>query len=257
MHLSRAIALVTVLTGGWSSDLAEAGTSQAYDESSRTTLDGVFTLAQAERGQSAYADSCSSCHSLDLQGMSASALMGPTFIDTWRQDSLSSLFNFIRESMPRRAAGSLSEQTYVDILSHMLSLNRFPAGLEQLTPEKVAGVQFVGPDGPAPIPEFALVQVVGCLRERPDGQWALTNVSEPVRTRDPEGLTDAELRVAEDMSLGTGTYRLVYMDSLRPGFEPEPHVGHKLHVKGYLLRNDLEDGLSLTRLNAVATACVD
>ena len=257
MHLSRAILLVTLLTGGWASDFAEAGTGQASDESRRTTLDGVFTPVQAERGGSAYAVSCSSCHSGDLQGMSGPPLMGQMFIDTWREDSLSSLYNLIRTTMPRRAVGSLDEQTYVDILSHMLSLNGFPAGSEQLTARQVAGIQFVGQGGPAPIPEFAPVQVVGCLRQRPDGEWALTNVSEPVRTRDPEGLTDAELREAEDTTLGIGTYRLVYMDALRPGFEPEPHVGHKLHVKGYLLSNDRGDGLSLTRLNAVATTCED
>ena len=45
------------------------------------------------------------------------------------------------------------------------------------------------------------------------------------------------------------------MEFLRPGFQPELHVGHKLHAKGYVLRNDRGDGLSVTRLEAVATSC--
>ena len=257
MNLIRTIVLATTLTGGWSPSLVVAGAQQGDDGGPRTTLDGVFTEAQAERGRSSYAVNCSSCHSEDLQGMNATALIGQQFVDTWRQDSVSSLFDLIRTRMPPNARGSLDDQTYLDILTHILSLNGFPAGLEELTAPQVASVQFVSTDGPTPLPEFALVQVVGCLEEWPDGEWALTHVSAPVRTRDPEGLTDAELQAAPDMPLGTEGYRLVYMDFLRPGFQPEPHVGHKLHAKGYLLSNDRGIGLSLTRLDAVATTCAD
>ncbi len=256
MDLIHAVLLVTALTLGWFSVAAEAVTRQADDASGRTILDGVFTPAQAERGRSAYALECSSCHSEDLQGMSGTALTGQQFIDTWREDSVSRLFDYIRDRMPQGARGSLSDQTYLDILTHILSLNAFPAGLEELTVPQLESVQFVGPDGPAPVPEFSLIQVVGCLREDPDEGWILTDVSPPVRISDPEGgVAEAELQAARNSGPGTGTYRLVYMDSLRPGFQPETHIGHKLHAKGYLLRNDRGDGLSVTRLEAVATSC--
>ena len=189
--------------------------------------------------------------------MNAPALMGERFIDNWRQDSVSSLFDLIRTEMPPRSSESLDDQTYLDILTHILSLNGFPAGPEELTTGQVGSIQFVSVDGPIALPEFSLVQVVGCLGAWPDGEWALTNVSAPVRTRDPEGLTDEELQAARDIPLGTQGYRLVYMDFLRPGFEPEPHVGHKVHAKGYLLSNDRGIGLSLTRLDAIATNCAD
>src|SRR2546421_4360864 len=51
----------------------------------------------------------------------------------------------------------------------------------------------------------------------------------------------------------SGTFRLVYIDSLRPGFRPESHVGHKLHAQGYLLSNEKGEGLSVTWLEAVAS----
>jgi mono/diheme cytochrome c family protein len=261
MDLILAIVLATALTGGSSPVRLEAGTHsgthQGNDAGLQTTLDRVFTADQAERGQSAYALNCSSCHSEDLQGMNAPALMGQQFVDTWRQDSVSSLFDLIRTRMPPRGGGSLDDQTYLDILTHILSINGFPAGPEELTTRQVESVRFVGLDGPTPLPEFSLVQVVGCLQSWPEGEWALTKVSAPVRTRDPEGLTDEQLQTARDMPLGTLGYRLVYMDFLRPGFQPEPHVGHKVHAKGYLLRNDRGIGLSLTRLDAVATSCGD
>ncbi len=255
IDLIHAIVLATALTLGGSSAAAVARSGQSVDESRTTILDGVFNPAQAERGRSAYEVQCSSCHSEDLQGMSGPPLAGQQFIDTWREDSVIRLFDYIRTRMPPGDRGSLSDQTSIDIVTHILSLNDFPAGLEELTVDQLESVQIVGRDGPAPVPEFALIEVVGCLRQSPDEEWILTDVSTPVRTSDPEGVTDAQLQAARNTRPGSGTYRLVYMDSLRPGFLPEPHIGHKLHAKGYLLRNDRGDGLSVTRLEAVATTC--
>src|SRR5262245_63261962 len=87
------------------------------NEKRKTDLEGVFTGAQAERGKQAYATHCSSCHMEDLGGLAAPVLKGVLFIDNWREDSLRSLFTFIRTQMPQRAAGSLEEKMYVDILA--------------------------------------------------------------------------------------------------------------------------------------------
>ena len=256
IDLIQAILLATALTAVWSPAAARAGTRQADDASRRTILDGVFTPAQAERGRTAYALECSSCHSEDLQGMSGPALSGQQFIDNWREDSVNRLFDYIRADMPPGARGSLSDQTYVDIITHILSLNAFPTGFEELTPPQLERVQFVGKDGPAAVPEFSLIQVVGCLSKGADGGWMLTDVSPPIRISDAEGAVPAaEMESARYGGPGTGTYRLVYVDSLRPGFQPETHVGHKLHAKGYLLQNDRGEGLSVTRLEAIATSC--
>ena len=260
--LFHGIMVVMAMVLGCYSAAAETVGPQVAQEGNdadiRTIVDGVFNPEQAERGHSAYETHCSSCHSEDLQGMSATALVGPVFIDTWREDRLSNLFSFIQTRMPPRNGGSLSDETYVDILTHMLSTNGFPAGTEALPVDQVDNVQFVGLGGPAPVPEFALIHVVGCLAEDPDEGWILTHVSTPARAREPERMTDAELRAARDRPLGTGTFRLAFIDDLRPGFQPELHVGRKLHGKGYLLRNDQRgDGLSVTRLEAVASACAE
>lgn len=219
----------------------------------KTVLDGVFTAAQAESGKEAYATHCSSCHTADLSGMSAPALKGAQFMDNWREDSVKSLFTFIQTRMPQRAAGSLSEKTYLDILSYILSVNTFPAGSQELTADALGSIQVVGKDGPAPIPKFALITVVGCLIQA-DNEWKLEKVSAPVRTRQ-EKPTPQELQASTVKPLGTGTFRLVYIDSLRPGFLPERHVGEKLHGHGYLLSNDKGEGLSVTWLETVASTC--
>ena len=224
-------------------------------ENRKTVWDGVFTAAQAERGKDAYATHCSSCHTADLSGTSAPALKGEPFTENWREDSVKSLFTFIRINMPARARGSLSEETYLDILTHILSVNMFPAGSKELTASALGGIQVVGKDGPAPIPKFALITVVGCLAQSPDKEWKLENVSAPVRTRQ-EKPTPEELQASATKPLGTGTFRLVYLDALRPGFLPERHVGQKLHGHGYLLSNDKGEGLSVTWLEPITSTCM-
>jgi S-disulfanyl-L-cysteine oxidoreductase SoxD len=218
-----------------------------------TVLEGVFTAAQAERGKEAYALHCSSCHRNDLQGGAGPALQGLQFIDNWREDSLQSLFTFIQTRMPLRARGTLDDETYLDILTYILSMNSFPAGSKELTHHALGTTQLIGKDGSAPIPNFALISVIGCLIKSGD-EWKLEQVSAPLRSRQ-EKPTPAEIQSSAARPLGTGTFRLVYIDTLRPGFVPEQHVGHKLHAHGYLLSNDKGEGVSVTWLEAVGSMC--
>jgi len=217
-----------------------------------TVWDGVFTAAQAERGKEAYAVNCSSCHGNDLQGGAGPAIQGLQFVDNWREDSLKSLFTFIQTRMPFRTRGTLSEETYLDILTYILSMNSFPAGPKELTHDALGSTQLIGKDCPAPIPNFALISVVGCLTKSGD-EWKLERVSAPLRSRQEK--PTPEIQVSAARPLGAGTFRLVYIDSLRPGFVPEQHVGHKLHAHGYLLSNDKGTGVSVTWLEAVASIC--
>lgn len=223
------------------------------NEKHKTVLDGVFTAVQAERGKAAYAAHCSSCHIEDLSGLAAPALKGEQFLDNWREDSLKSLFTFIQTRMPQRAPGSLKPEMYVDILSYILSVNTYSSGSTELSADALGSIDLVGKDGPAPIPKFTLITFTGCLARAGD-EWKLENASAPVRTRQ-EKPADGEVKASAEKPLGTGTFRLVYLDSLSPGFLPENHVGHKLHAQGYLLSNEKGEGLSVTWLESVASTC--
>jgi mono/diheme cytochrome c family protein len=227
--------------------------AQEKPEMSRTTvLDGVFTEAQAQRGKEAYAVHCSSCHYSDLRGTNGPALKGQPFIDHWREDSAKTLLTFLQTSMPREAPASLATETYVDIFAYILSVNMFPAGDKELTSDVLDSIQIVGPNGPAPIPNFALVTVVGCfVRNADTNEWNLKNASVPKRTRD-EKPKPLEVEVSAAARSGTDTFRLVYVDDLRPAFIPEKNIGRKLHATGYLLRNAKGIGLSVTWLESVS-----
>lgn len=96
--------------------------------------DGVFTEAQVARGEETYGASCASCHSQDLRGNSNTpSLLGMSFMFIWEGQSLGQLYTKMRDEMPSDNPGSLSAQTYADLLAFILNTNQFPAGDQELT----------------------------------------------------------------------------------------------------------------------------
>jgi cytochrome c len=102
-------------------------------QTTRTVWDGVYTDAQAQRGEGFYAKECASCHGAELTGGEAAPpLTGDSFYANWNGLTLGDLFERIRVSMPQNAPGSLSRQENVDILAFILKVNQFPAGKAEL-----------------------------------------------------------------------------------------------------------------------------
>ena len=102
-------------------------------QTTRSVWDGVYTAEQAARGQVLYANLCSACHGLALNGgESAPPLSGGEFLSNWNGLTVGDLFERIRVSMPADNPGHLSRQQNADILAHILSVNQFPAGKTEL-----------------------------------------------------------------------------------------------------------------------------
>ena len=111
----------------------------AAQDSARTTWGGVYTEAQAKRGETVYGQSCASCHAPDLSGMDAApALTGPEFAVGWDTMTLDDLVERVRTSMPADAPGSLKREDYVDVVAFMLSKNGFPTGERELPADSAA-----------------------------------------------------------------------------------------------------------------------
>jgi S-disulfanyl-L-cysteine oxidoreductase SoxD len=102
-------------------------------EPQRTVWDGVYTAAQAERGSTAYAQSCASCHAEDLRGRStAPSLVEESFTFLWADMSLGDLFERTRTRMPSDRPNSLPAETYADIIAFIAQRNGYPAGSGEL-----------------------------------------------------------------------------------------------------------------------------
>ena len=96
--------------------------------------DGVYTPAQADRGRRIYGAFCATCHGVELEGAVGPALTGRSFSAKWsRTDrSVQDLYDVLRTTMPRPAAGSLAESSYLQVLAYLLSRNGVPAGDREL-----------------------------------------------------------------------------------------------------------------------------
>ena len=124
--------------------LSGALVADAQDASGPSISSGVFTAAQAKRGNDAYQASCSSCHGSDLRSTNGEAvdLTGAAFRAKWTGKTLQERFETIRDTMPPGNANTLGDKTYMDILAFILQFNDFPPGNQELVPETAKVIVF-------------------------------------------------------------------------------------------------------------------
>ena len=226
-----------------------AGGAQSAGEPS--VWDGVYSEAQALRGRMLYEASCARCHGDDLSGANARPLAGESFVRDWGGLMLDGVLTRAR-TMPPGAAGSLGEAGYVDIIAYVLSANEFPHGETELTAVRAGETLVYGEDGPDAVPNFAMVQVVGCLA-REEATWFVTGGSEPIRTRDPDASAGDILELTQAMPLGSSTFELMYVFP-----SPDPYEGHRVEAKGFLIRREgvgATDAINVTAVASLSPAC--
>lgn len=133
------------------------GLAAAAHPSQKTARGGIYTEAQAARGQQFYRRLCAKCHLSDLSGTDDQGgvfgeapppLRGEAFTDRWKDRTLDDLFTFLKQAMPLDAPGALQPQVYIDVLSYVLKMNDMPAGAAELPPDADALKQIVIPAAP-------------------------------------------------------------------------------------------------------------
>src|SRR5262245_51602024 len=83
-------------------------TGAVLQDKPKTTWDGVYSDAQAKRGEAAYGKACASCHGPDLSGVdSAPSLTGAEFNAGWNDLPLDDLFQRVKTTMPADGPGTL------------------------------------------------------------------------------------------------------------------------------------------------------
>jgi mono/diheme cytochrome c family protein len=125
--------------------LLAALVSGAQEPSGPSIWSGVYTAAQAKRGNDAYQASCSGCHGSDLRATNGEAvdLTGAGFRARWTGKTLAERFETIRDTMPLGSGNTLGDKTYMDIVAFILQFNDFPPGNQELVPETAKSIVFV------------------------------------------------------------------------------------------------------------------
>lgn len=226
-------------------------------QSGKSVADGVYTEAQARRGAAAYDGACSRCHRVDLSGGDGPALKDDRFNRIFAGRDLNTLYTRIATTMPRGAPGSMAESVYLDILAYVVRENGFPAGSQELALDALSGVE-VQPTRPRPLPpvgDFSYVEVVGCLSAGAEGTWMLTNATDPVAVAPPQyhasGASSPSPSAGSTPAAGTQSFRL--LDAM--AFAPERHTGHRLYVRGLLIRLPNEQRMTVSAMESLAASC--
>jgi mono/diheme cytochrome c family protein len=206
-----------------------------------TVWDGVFTVGQAERGATTFAQYCAGCHGQALTGGEGPALAGDRFWDRWGQRALGDMLTYISTNMPYEL-GALPAPQYLDLTAYLLRENGMPAGEVGLTAEIAAGVGIVPEDGDSELPNSTLAYVVGCLAPSEAGEWHLMQGSVAERA---EGLAGNP-----DRALGSRSYPLLFV--LSPLDE---WVGHRLAVTGLLVGDGGANGINVNTIESLAPDC--
>jgi len=216
---------------------------------------GVYTSAQAERGKDLFINTCGNCHGVDFKGAfeRAPALTGDAFLKNWEGRNVGNLFAKIKQDMPKNnRAGTLTDPITLDIISAILQVNAYPAGDKELNLAALEAVPLAagGIATKVTVPNFAVVETVGCLTRGADNRWTLNNASEPVASKD-QPLTSQEVTAAGTKALGSGSFELI---SVMP-FKPEQEDGRKMAARGLLYRTSSASRLDVTSFQRVADNC--
>ena len=156
--------------------------------------------------------------------------------------------------MPRNAPGSLGDAVSLDIVAHILRENGFPAGTQELKGEGLTGVRILPgrPKPPPPVGDFSYVEVVGCLTPGPDNTWVLTSASAPVSVA-LTGASASASALADLESRGLGTQAFRLLDAM--AYSPDSHKGHKIYVRGLLIKLPSEQRMTISSFEMIAPSC--
>ncbi len=244
----RALASVLVFVAA----VCVADRALRAQDGEKTVAAGVYTEAQAIRGAAAYEANCSLCHRGDMGGSTGPALRGDRFSRTFAGKDLKTLYTKIATTMPGTAPASLRDDVYLDLVAHVLRENGFPAGASELGAEGLDGVRILPgrPKPPPPVSDFSYVEVVGCLTADVGNMWTLTSATDPISVvvngATPKPPTDLGAKAP-----GASTFRL--LDAM--AYNPEAHKGHKMYVRGLLIKLPTEQRMTISAMEMVAPAC--
>ena len=98
-------------------------------EPSKSVKAGVYTEAQAGRGEALFRTNCASCHA-------PNRFTDDLFYMSFAGKPLFEMYDVISDTMPEDNPGSLKPQEYADVITYLLKLNKFPEGRDELPPTK-------------------------------------------------------------------------------------------------------------------------
>jgi mono/diheme cytochrome c family protein len=98
----------------------------AAQDGQRTVRDGVFSSAQAARGERVFESICVNCHEM------AEFTAAGAYLEDVEGELLWETFDFVSSEMPEDDPGSLEPEEYAAVLAYIFSVYGLPSGDAEL-----------------------------------------------------------------------------------------------------------------------------
>ena len=130
-HVKDKLAIATIVGAAV---LCIVGANSISALQGKTIWDGVYTEAQAVRGEQVYAQKCAGCHAANLMGNDvAPSLINTVFKDKWNDMPVGQLYDIVSITMPQDQPGTLTQPQSAEVLAYMLQKGGFPGGPVELS----------------------------------------------------------------------------------------------------------------------------
>jgi len=168
-----------------------------------------FTQAQAARGETAYRESCASCHGPNLDdGQFGPPVKGAAFKAHWHDQSPDALWSLITKRMPPASPGTLGTRTYTDIDAYLLQENGDQPGTTELARSNAPAEGAAAPEARADSESDSSPRVGAALLDNQDAEYHAVMAARESLLRKLAPVSDAMLRnpAPADWLMWRGTY---------------------------------------------------
>ena len=165
--------------------VAAALSLTGYAQEARTVDQGVYSAAQAGRGQALFRANCAVCHGAELKGAVGPMLTGDSFTTAWAGRPLSDLVDKIEKTMPPQAPGSTTRAVALEVAAFILQFGKFKEGQADLSGANLPGISFPGTPRLAGAVGVALAPTANLAQFMRSVTFYNANVLLNVQVRDP------------------------------------------------------------------------
>ena len=120
--------IATTLFLAWSGAALTAALASGAADDPKTILDRIYSVKQAERGESIFKRSCTGCHA-------ATDFAGGMVASHWEGGNVDDIYDVIANYMPANDPGSLKPQEAADVIAFFLHMDGYPVGNDDLPGE--------------------------------------------------------------------------------------------------------------------------
>jgi hypothetical protein len=148
-----------------------------------------------------------------------------------------------------------NDETVMDLVAYLFQANGFPVGKSDMAVSELRGIRIQEQNGAKPLPSFSVVQAVGCLKQLTPGAWELSDAPEPMRIRQLTKPSDEDMQSGANEPLGNIEFDLQNIGYLGREFDPLEYEGHKMMVRGILIRQPPNVRIDVREMVEVASTC--